>query len=342
MIVLQFDETLFGSGENGFLLTADKIFFKDGSVSLHRQINVGLENSELLIGIKKVLLLGLDDEQRASFLEKLKKYIDQLPEEKLSDLLTQDPRNVASLFFSQLDYFYTFPNIPDPVLKKSLELLDNCVEAKDVIGCYYFSALGIKKSLVLTADKMYAKIPLEPKHSVSLRKGQKITCKKTDLFIDGSKMFSFLDDCEKFCNELQSYVEQLPEVQAIGAAAAVQSFTRSVDRMYVYPEFDDEKLDNAIKAYAPQVDKETVLVLFDSTMWGSGKEGFLLTPDKLYHKALLEDPLEIPLYKDMEITYNGGNTIILDGKKISLLGSRLQNFSKFFEELQQYIRQLSK
>jgi len=61
------------------------------------------------------------------------------------------------------------------------------------------------------------------------------------------------------------------------------------DRLYVFDEVPSEKLENAVKSYAPSIGSdEKVIFLFDNTLIGTGKSGFMLTSKCLYVKNDIE------------------------------------------------------
>jgi len=70
------------------------------------------------------------------------------------------------------------------------------------------------------------------------------------------------------------------------------------------PDIPQKKIRNAIKAYAPDASESEVLLLLDTTVFGSAKNGLLLTGDALYTHSILEKPSKVAL-KDI-------NTITLE------------------------------
>ena len=64
----------------------------------------------------------------------------------------------------------------------------------------------------------------------------------------------------------------------------IRSFTPKFTNAKVFstPEIPPKKLKNAIKAYAPDVSENDVFFLMDTTLFGSGKNGLLLTEDTLF------------------------------------------------------------
>lgn len=58
--------------------------------------------------------------------------------------------------------------------------------------------------------------------------------------------------------------------------------TNVCEKVYVVPEIQEKKLNNAISAIAPSVNPEYVLAIADSTLFGSAKEGIVFTGDSMY------------------------------------------------------------
>ena len=52
--------------------------------------------------------------------------------------------------------------------------------------------------------------------------------------------------------------------------------------IYISPDIPPKKLDNAIAAYARDVQPGYVLALYDQTVFGSAKEGILFLGDRMY------------------------------------------------------------
>lgn len=87
-----------------------------------------------------------------------------------------------------------------------------------------------------------------------------------------------------------------------------------ISRAVLNPAWDHKKLQGA-RSFAPQVTASTrVLLAYDDTMFGSGKDGLLVTDLGVHWRNAFEDPHFIPW---TEFTY-----AIEDGKKISLMQKR--------------------
>lgn len=67
-----------------------------------------------------------------------------------------------------------------------------------------------------------------------------------------------------------------------------EDFVRNLYFTYA-PGFEEQKLLNARQSYALLGDNEKALFLFDNTIWGNGKEGFVLTDQNLYYNGGIID-----------------------------------------------------
>ena len=53
-------------------------------------------------------------------------------------------------------------------------------------------------------------------------------------------------------------------------------------KVYVTPDIPDKKINNAVASYAKDVESGFILAVIDTTIFGSGKEGFLFTGNRMY------------------------------------------------------------
>lgn len=81
-----------------------------------------------------------------------------------------------------------------------------------------------------------------------------------------------------------------------------------ITNFYLFKEIPTGKLINAKKSYASQIsENESVICLFDNTIYGSAKNGFLLTSKYLYYKMPLQKVIRIPLIQINSISFNGSD-----------------------------------
>ena len=64
--------------------------------------------------------------------------------------------------------------------------------------------------------------------------------------------------------------------------AELTNVVSNTSNLYIHVDIPSKKLNNAISSYAPSVSSERVRFLYDDTIFGSGKEGFLVTDSALY------------------------------------------------------------
>ena len=84
-------------------------------------------------------------------------------------------------------------------------------------------------------------------------------------------------------------------------------------------DFDERKLDNAVKKYASDIDLDYLLIQVDDTVFGSAEDGCLITPDMIYvHDASGTRRREITPDSEWKVKtgFLTGGSLILDGEVI--------------------------
>jgi hypothetical protein len=71
------------------------------------------------------------------------------------------------------------------------------------------------------------------------------------------------------------------------------------NKFHFWPNIPRKKLDNVLKSYAEGVQPSQVLLLVDNTVFGSAKDGAVLTPNQMIAHNPMEDPVRISL-KDIK------------------------------------------
>jgi len=99
-----------------------------------------------------------------------------------------------------------------------------------------------------------------------------------------------------------------------------------------------KKLNNAIKTYATEVAPEDVLLLFDNTVFGSAKDGLILTAEGIYWRTDI-DPERLR-YEEIRKVGVLKNTIVLNEKEVKLETG--DDVDKLADALANVIRRLSK
>jgi hypothetical protein len=70
-------------------------------------------------------------------------------------------------------------------------------------------------------------------------------------------------------------------------------------KLYLAPDIQEKKLKKAIKSYAKDISPEMALAMWDSTVFGNGKKGFIITEKVFYYSELMDKPWIIP-YENIE------------------------------------------
>lgn len=68
---------------------------------------------------------------------------------------------------------------------------------------------------------------------------------------------------------------------------------------HIKGDIPSKKIDHALKKFANGLDRDTVIGFYDTTISGSGKNGYIFTDDKIYYLETLEKPKKI-WYDDIE------------------------------------------
>ncbi len=93
---------------------------------------------------------------------------------------------------------------------------------------------------------------------------------------------------------------------------------QNAQKIYFKPQIPTQKMENAIKSFGLDIKTENINILIDNTLFGSAKEGVLITNDTLYCKELLKDPFVILLSKIESITVKKNtlsSSLVLNDKK---------------------------
>ena len=90
--------------------------------------------------------------------------------------------------------------------------------------------------------------------------------------------------------------------------------------LYVEPHIPADKLQNALDDYAPNIDGREVVVMYDATLFGSGKDGALFLRDRLVFQNNNLEPAHEVRYAD--IVEVGQSKKLLGGKRVALTVNR--------------------
>lgn len=103
-----------------------------------------------------------------------------------------------------------------------------------------------------------------------------------------------------------------------------------------------KKLKNAISTYAPQVSPEDVLLLYDGTVFGSAKDGLLLTAEAVYWRTGSSDPERLRYAEIRKVDFlkhTLSTSLVLNEKEITIETG--DDTDKLAESLANVIRRLT-
>jgi WD40 repeat protein len=93
----------------------------------------------------------------------------------------------------------------------------------------------------------------------------------------------------KFCGALQPLPEGVVAFTEDGLLAILRQLITGVDSTFLHPAIPQKKLDGVRKAHAAYLPPaETILALYDGTVWGSATDGFFVTTKRFGFKNQLE------------------------------------------------------
>lgn len=143
----------------------------------------------------------------------------------------------------------------------------------------------------------------------------------------------------EMCDEFASVVEQMQSTAEQWPALLAQ-LKRACSRLeegkvFCSPYIPPTKLKNAISSYAPNTDCGSVLLLYDATVFGSGKNGLALTRDSVYWKNWRKDPHSYPLSSLDSITMRESDSWLME----SGIGIGVGHVNVDDEELAEVLRE---
>lgn len=107
--------------------------------------------------------------------------------------------------------------------------------------------------------------------------------------------------------------------------------------LYVSPKIPAKKSRNAIKKYAKGISENDILLLHDSTVFGSGKNGVVLTKDHLYwgqDRLTGNAPLSVIKMKQIS---NSSMMVVADREVYRVVMSRSDLNIAIFRKLMEYL-----
>ena len=105
-------------------------------------------------------------------------------------------------------------------------------------------------------------------------------------------------------------IHKIKEIKMANINLFIKENIQSVGRdIYVVPDIPEKKLNNALKSYGDNVSYESVLALYDDTLFGSASDGFLFSGEKMLHNkygTFLYSDIESVEYIEEITTNNKG------------------------------------
>ncbi len=86
-------------------------------------------------------------------------------------------------------------------------------------------------------------------------------------------------------------------------------------KTYVSPNIPEKKLANAVKAFSYEGDEGAIICILDNTMFGSAKEGVLVTGDRIIYKESFGDAVTVNFSEINDVSYESRVTTTKNGKE---------------------------
>lgn len=204
-------------------------------------------------------------EEMDALIDDLKKKLDELDALKQENIEKEEPLSpaeaVADKVFPAKKAEYEAPEEDDDEPQEPSTLL-KIIASPFILGCDIYDAIQEHKSKDSEEDEPAEKIEKKTKYVNHLN-----------------------PDHEKYTKVMSDYEYIIP----------LQDWQ---DRFHCEDSMDDKLLQNAIDSYAPEVREESVIGLFDNTLFGNGSEGYIFTDESVYYKECFTERAHI-MYKDI-------------------------------------------
>ena len=214
----------------------------------------------------------------------------------------------------ELQGMFYAPNIPDTIERSVRQVHSPSLPAEEDLLVVYDDTLfgGGDDGFVLTSRRICWKSLGEKPASLLLRsiRPDDVRCEGSEVWVGAGKLSltnwdaiparrltGFLRDLVESASVSQAYREAtsregpLPESFVLGVALR---HLGGASRVYFHPEVPERKLATARALHAEHLpEAEAVWVLYDDTLFGSARDGFLITPLRLCWKTFLEPPKQV-------------------------------------------------
>lgn len=110
-----------------------------------------------------------------------------------------------------------------------------------------------------------------------------------------------------------------------------ESGIQSDEKIFVAPFIPEKKVINAIQSHGLQrkCKPRDILVLIDDTVFGSAKDGLVITSDFISFKGIFEDPIAFD-FEDIYEVENDGPALIINGQKFKFVQPDKTNIYKLY------------
>ncbi|MBS9776005.1 MAG: zinc ribbon domain-containing protein [Fusobacterium sp.] len=121
------------------------------------------------------------------------------------------------------------------------------------------------------------------------------------------------------------------------ASSYTETNYNKVDLYFLFEELNnkvEKKLENAKSSYAQFEKDEKLILLSDSTAFGSGKTGFIITNRFMYGKGAFEKPWKISFQNINNLEIKDKNTLILNEYELKFYAANKESIVEVFSLLQ--------
>ncbi len=121
---------------------------------------------------------------------------------------------------------------------------------------------------------------------------------------------------------------------------------QNANKVYFKPYIPTQKMKNAINSFGFEIEPDDIEILIDNTLFGSAKEGVVITNDTLFCKEILKDPFVMPLSNIESITVRKNtlsSSLIINDKKsiIDLSQPEYDDLDLLFGGINVYLEEIN-
>lgn len=222
--------------------------------------------------------------------------------------------------FTCCDNIFIYPRIPSKQLNNAIKAYNVSVDPKEVVVLIDDTAFGSgKDGALICRNKLVIREMFGSARVYEYDAIDSVSCNKRRLFINDREAYKFnipdKDDLEVFFLLLNQWIltldnavkSSVPEKSLLESIEAGENFGQLIknagsklvsNKVYLRPHIPEKKLQYALNSYGSGISQEDVIILVDDTLFGSGKDGILITDNSIYIKIFSES---LRVYKWCEI-----------------------------------------